>query len=190
MSRTKNVNNNHNSSTLSSRIDKDVFEKLTNYANSTGISMNSLVNSILKKFIVLEQFHDDIGLVPMTKRTLKKIFRTMDDETIKKIANDVGGTVPQELIYLSYNRFDFENLMNMIEISDSRFGKVKYTVNDSKYTLTILHGISENFSKFLAETHQSLADDLSLKFTVQHLDHNMICVEFEKPDNFVNTMNM
>jgi len=190
MLKTKNGNNNHNSSTLSSRIDNDVFEKLVNYADSTGISMNSLVNSILKKFIVLDQFHDDIGLVPMTKRTLKKIFRTMDDVTIKKIANDVGGTVPQELIYLSYNRFDFENLMNMIEISDSRFGKVKYTVNDSKYTITILHGISENFSKFLAETHQSLADDLSLKFTVQHLDHNMVCIEFEKPDNFVNPTNM
>ena len=123
-----------------------------------------------------------MGLVPLTKRTLKKIFRALDDSTIKQIAKDVGGTVPQELIYLKYDRFDFHNLMKMIEISDSRFGTVKYTVNDSVYNINILHGVCENFSKFLAETHQSLADHLSLKFSIEHLDNNMVCVEFQKPE--------
>jgi hypothetical protein len=123
-----------------------------------------------------------MGLVPLTKRTLKKIFRTMDDETIKKIAHDVGGTVPQELIYLSSDRFDFQNLMKMIEISDSRFGTVKYTANESTYNINILHGVCENFSKFLAETHQALAEHLSLKFTIEHLDNSMVCIEFQKPD--------
>lgn len=172
---------NNNSTTLSSRIESDIFVKLNDYADFKGISMNSLVNSVLKKYVTLEQFHDEIGLIPLTKRTLKKIFRTMDDGTIKKIAKDVGGTVPQELIYLSYDRFDFHNLMKMIEISDSRFGKVKYTAKGSVYNINILHGISENFSKFLAETHLVLASNLSIKCTIKHIDHNMVCVEFEKP---------
>ena len=169
--------------TLSSRIDPEVYEKLTEAAKSKGISMNSLVNSILKKYLIWDQFYEDMGLVPITKRTLKKIFRVMDDDTIKKIARDVGGTVPQELIYLSYDKFDFHNLMKMIEISDSRFGKVKYTANDSVYNINIVHGICHNFSRFLAETHQSLAENLSMKFTVEHLDNRMVCMEFEKPDN-------
>ena len=170
------------STTLSSRIDSNIYENLVDLAKSKGVSMNSLVNSILKRHLIWDQFSEDMGLIPITKRTLKKIFRTMDDETITKIARDVGGTVPQELIYLSYDKFDFHNLMKMIEISDSRFGKVKYTANNSVYNINIVHGVCVNFSKFLAETHQSLADSLSLRFNVEHMDNNMVCIEFEKPE--------
>jgi hypothetical protein len=130
-----------------------------------------------------DRFIEEIGLVPLTKRTLKKIFNTMDDEEIKKIAKDVGGTVPQELIYLSYDRFDFTNLMKMIEISNSRFGKVRYNIDNGRHNINILHGISENFSKFLAETHEVMANNLSLKFSIEHIDNNMICMEFERPDD-------
>ena len=130
-----------------------------------------------------DRFAQEMGLIPLTKRTLQQIFDTMDDESIKKIAKDVGGTVPQELIYLSYDKFDFNNLMKMIEISDSRFGLVRYTEKNSIYSINIVHGICEEFSKFLVETHQKLADNLSLKFRVEHIDSNMICMEYEKPDN-------
>ena len=107
----------------------------------------------------------------------------MDEETIKKIAKSVGGTVPQELIYLSHDKFDLPNLMKVIKVSDSRFGKVNHNVNDARHGINIVHGVSENFSIFLAEIHKTLADNLSLRFIVEHIDNNMICMEFEKPIN-------
>ena len=110
----------------------------------------------------------------------------MDCETIKKIARDVGGTVPRELIYLSYDSFDFENLMNVIEISGGRFGKVNHMNGNAKHTINIIHGVCEHFSQFLAETHQTLADDLSIKFKVEHLDNNMVCMVFEDLKNSSN----
>ena len=170
-----------NSNNLSSRIDSEIYSQLMEKATTKGISLNSLVNSILKQYVEWDQFSDEMGLVPLTKRTLKKIFRSMDDDSIKKIAHDVGGTVPQELIYLSYDKFDFHNLMKMVEISDSRFGTVRLSERNSIYTLSIVHGVCENFSKFLVETHQTLADNLSLRLVIEHMDNNMISLEIEKP---------
>ncbi len=175
----KNVNK--KSVNLSCGIDNAMYNSLVNDADSKGISINSLINSIIKRHLLWDRFAEEMGLIPLTKRTLKKIFRTMDEEDIKKIAREVGGTVPQELIYLSYDKFDFSNLMKMIEISDARFGKVKYHINNATHSINILHGVSENFSKFLAETHQALADNLSLRFSIEHIDTNMTCMEFEKP---------
>ncbi len=174
-------NSNKKSVTLSCRIDKEMYNSIVSDANSKGISVNSLINSIIKRHLVWDRYAEEMGLIPLTKRTLKKIFRTMDENAIKTIAREVGGTVPQELIYLSYDKFDFTNLMKMIEISDARFGKVKYNINNTIHSINILHGVSKNFSKFLAETHQALADNLSLRFSVEHIDNNMICMEFEKP---------
>ena len=172
---------NNKSMNCSCRMDKETYNSLVNDAESKGISINSLINSIIKRHLLWDRFAEEMGLVPLTKRTLKKIFRTMDEASIQKIARDVGGTVPQELIYLSYDKFDFANLMKVIELSDSRFGKVKYNIDNSTHSINILHGVSVNFSKFLAETHQALADNLSLRFSVEHIDNNMICMEFEKP---------
>lgn len=166
---------------LSCRIEKEMYNSLVNDAEAKGISINSLINSMIKKYLIWDRFAEEMGLIPLTKRTLQKIFKTMNDEQIKKIGREVGGTVPQELIYLSYNKFDFVNLMKVVEISDARFGKVKHNINNSTHSINIVHGVSENFSKFLAETHQSLADTLSLRFTIEHIDSNMICMEFEKP---------
>lgn len=178
----------NHSTNISSRIDTKTYDLLVKDAESEGISINSLINKIIKRHLMWDRFAEEMGLIPLTKRTLKKIFRSMDEETIKKIAQEVGGTVPQELIYLSYDKFDFTNLMKMIEISDSRFGKVKYNTNDSIHSINILHGVCENFSKFLAETHQVLAEGLSLKYNVEHIDNNMICMEFEKPSDSSNHM--
>jgi hypothetical protein len=176
-------NTNNKSITLSCRIEKTMYNSLVNDANDKGISVNSLINSMIKKHLLWDRFVEEMGLIPLTKRTLKKIFRTMTDEEIKKVAKEVGGTVPQELIYLSYDKFDFTNLMKMIEISDARFGKVKYNINNSTHSINILHGVSNNFSKFLSETHQVLADKLSLRFSVEHIDSNMVCMEFENPSD-------
>ena len=168
---------------FSCRIDKEMYNSLINESNEKGISANSLMNSILKRHLMWDKFAEEMGLVPLTKRTLKKIFNKLDDEEIQIIAKEVGGTVPQELIYLSYDKFDFSNLMKMIEISGTRFGKVKYNINNSIHSINILHGICENFSKFLAETHFVLADNLSIRYSVAHQDNNMICMEFENPSS-------
>ena len=178
-------NNNKKTTNISSRLDTAAYIELVQDAETKGISVNSLINSIIKRHLLWDRFAEEMGLVPLTKRTLKKIFRTMDDESIKKIAKEVGGTVPQELIYLSYDTFDFPNLMKMIEISDSRFGKVNAHMKNNTYIINILHGVCENFSKFLAETHQALADNLDLKFNIEHSDNNMICMGFKKPSDSV-----
>ncbi|MDH3658028.1 MAG: hypothetical protein OEM77_07845 [Nitrosopumilus sp.] len=174
---------NRNSRNISSRVDSETYNSLVMDAESRGISINALINRIIKRHLMWDRFVEEMELVPLTKRSLKKIFRAMDDATIKKIAREVGGTVPQELIYLSYDKFDFVNLMKAIEISDSRFGKVECMVNDSTYRVSLIHNVCENFSDFLTETHQALADSLSLKFRVEHVDNNMICIEFEKPSD-------
>ena len=103
--------------------------------------------------------------------------------SIKRIASGVVCTVPQELIYRSHDKFDFSNLIKMIEISDVCFDKVKYHINNSTHSINILHGVSESFLKFLAETHQVLADNIPLRFGIEHMYTDMIYMEFEKPSD-------
>ncbi len=165
---------------ISFRINKDVYNLLLEQAQDQGISLNSLVNSITKRHLTWERFGEEIGFIPITRRTIKKIFRHLKKSNIEKIANEMGGVVPRELTFLTYGNMDFEKLMNILEVNASRFGKVKHFVEGNKHNLNIHHGICKNFSMFLAFTHKKMCEDLSLKFSLNNLDSNMVCLEIEK----------
>ena len=143
------------------------------------------MNSIAKHHITWKRYADEIGFVPITKRMLGKIFKYLDNESIEKMAKDLGGTVPKELLFLTYEKMNFENMMQILEINALRFGIVKHNEHDGIHSLNIHHGISKEFSHFLGCAHQSLADDLSLKLTITNSDRNMLCFEIEDPNNLV-----
>ena len=165
---------------LSCRLEKDVYDSLAKDANEKGISLNSLVNSMAKKFVEWDMHSADIHLVPLSKESLEKIFNKLDDKTMQQIAKNVGGVVTRELVYLSFGEMNFENLINAIILNASRFGTIKHDVHDSKHIINIHHGICLNFSKFLFNTHTTLANDLSLKLHISNIDKNMICMEIEE----------
>ena len=174
-------NGNNKTVNLSCRIDKFTYEKLVEDAARKGISLNSLIGSIAKHHITWKRFADEIGFVPISKRMLGKIFKYLDKKDIEKIANDLGGNVPKELLFLTHDKMNFENVMEILEINALRFGAVKHTECNGIHSLNIHHGISESFSHFLASAHESLADDLMLKLSITNKDKNMLCIEIENP---------
>jgi len=165
---------------LSCRIDKDVYEILSKNADEKGISLNSLVNSMAKKFTSWEIHSSDIKLIPLSKETLEKIFNELDDQAIQQVAKKIGGDVIREIVFLSFNEMNFENLVKAILLNSTRFGTVKHEVINSKHIINIHHGICLNFSKFLFNTHLALANDLSLKLHITNIDKNMICMEISE----------
>ncbi len=108
---------------------------------------------------------------------LGKIFNHLDDDFIEKLAKQLGNTIPKELFFLTFDKMNFENMMQILEINASRFGAVKHTIIDGKHSLNICHDINKNFSHFLALSHQSLSDELSLKLTIQNEDKHLLCFE-------------
>jgi hypothetical protein len=134
-----------------------------------------------KHHVTWKRYADEIGFVPITKRMIGKLFKYMDKDTIEKIAHDLGGTVPRELLFLTYDEMEFENFMQILEINALRFGAVKHTHENGVHVLNIHHGISENFSHFLGCAHLRMAEDLSLKMNITNSDRNMVCMTIEKP---------
>jgi len=133
-----------------------------------------------KKFVAWDIHSSDIHLVPLTKEVLEEIFNKLDDQTLQQIAKNIGGFVAKELVFLSLNEMNFNNLIQAILLSASRFGTIKHRTQDSKHFICIHHGISINFSKFLSYTHIALGNELSLKLNITNIDSNMISIEIEE----------
>jgi len=174
-------NSNNKSVNLSCRIEKKIYDELVADAKRKGISLNSLMSNMTKHHVTWKRYADEIGFVPITKRMIGKLFKYLDKDSIEQIAHDLGGTVPRELLFLTYDEMEFENFMRILEINALRFGAVKHTHENGVHVLNIHHGISENFSHFLGCAHLRMAEDLSLKMKITNSDRNMICMTIEKP---------
>lgn len=173
--------NNHKSVNLSCRIDKKIYDELVVDAQKKGISLNSLISSIARHHITWKRYADEIGFVPITKKMIGKLFKRLDEKEIENLANDLGGSVPKELLYLIYDEMEFENFMQILEINALRFGTVKHSRDNDFHTINIHHGINDNFSDFLGFAHRKLADDLSLKIDITHSDKNTVGFKIYKP---------
>ena len=133
-----------------------------------------------KKFVAWDIYSSNIHLVPLSKEVLGKIFDKLDEQTLREIAKNIGGFVTTELVFLSLDEMNFNNLIQAIVLSASRFGTVKHKTIDSKHIINIHHGICMNFSKFLSYTHLALSNELSLKLNIININRNMISMEIEE----------
>ncbi len=167
---------------VSSRIERNLYDLLVEDAKIKGISINSLMNIIVRKHVAWDRFSDELGLTSISKRSLGKIFENLSDTEIEQIAKEIGGTIQKELIFLKHDKINFENIVDVIETNGTRFGFVKHIKENSTHIINIHHGINLNFSKFLANTHKVLAKDLSIKLNIDNLDERMIRLEIQKLD--------
>jgi hypothetical protein len=172
---------NGKSMNFSCRLVKDTFSILEKEAESKNISLNSLINNVLGRYVALDRHAKDIELISLTKRAVRKIFSEMDDKTIKEIADEVGGVVHRELVFLKFDELTFDNLMQVLVINASRYGSVKYTNENQIHKICIHHGACIEFSKFIALIHEKMGNYLSVKTKVTNSDQNTLCMEITEP---------
>jgi hypothetical protein len=164
---------------ITCRMDRTLYDILIKECSDQGISLNSIVNSITKRYLSWERYADKIGFVPMTKRAMAQIYNTMDLNTLKKIAHDVGSSVPREMMALTFVDHDLYNIIQLIEIWASRFGTVRADMYGSVLNITIHHSICKNFSEYLAELHRAMAHSLSFKLTITEIEENFVRMQIE-----------
>jgi len=176
-----NNNSNHDTVNFSSRLNKNIFTVLEEESLSKNISVNSLVNNILGKYVALDRHAQDIELISLTKRAVTNIFNGMEENKITQLSLEVGGVVHRELVFLKFDEMTFDNLMYVLVINASRYGSVKHTSKNSKHNICIHHGTCMEFSNFLSKTHEIMADHLSIRMSSTNIDQNTICMEFYEP---------
>ncbi len=177
-----NKKNSSKSVNVSSRIDGNLYDLLVEDAKTKGISINSLMNVIVRKYVDWGRFSDELGLASISKRSWEKIFENLSDDEIEQIAGEIGGTIQKELIFLKHDALNFKNIIDVIKTNGTRFGFVKHIEENSVHIINIHHGVNRNFSKFLAETHKALAEDLSIKLTIDYLDERLIRLKIQNPE--------
>ncbi|MDP9305203.1 MAG: hypothetical protein M3O68_02525 [Thermoproteota archaeon] len=140
------------STTRSFRVDTELAKVLDEESERMGVSVNALVNMILKRYSEFTRFLSKIDLVVINREWLKSLFDSYPDEDIYGLGVAIGEVIPRDTILFWKKTLTFETIVEYIEKIICRYGFLgtyDETNQNDKKIIVIRHRLGQKGSQFL-----------------------------------------
>lgn len=140
------------STTRSFRVDRELSRVLDEESERMGVSVNALVNMILKRYSEFTRFLSKIDLVVVNRELLKSLFDSYPDEDIFGLGVSAGEIIPRDTILFWKKTLTFETVLEYIDKIICRYGFLgtyDETNQNGKRIIVIRHRLGKKGSQFL-----------------------------------------
>lgn len=164
------VNNTHQSKksrSVTFRLDSKVIDELQTEANNREVSLNVLVNQVLKRYAEWDRYENKIGMMPVPRVILSNLIdkaisiakssgiKDVDhyrDEIIKQAA-DLAFTLMKDSVLFMKKQYNLWVVLSVLEEYMKVSGiKADHKLEGSrKHVFIIQHELGENWSLFTKE---------------------------------------
>jgi hypothetical protein len=159
--------------TASFRIDSSLLDALAEDSNNKQISLNTLVNQILREYIEWYANAPKVGYLVVRKSLMLAMLEKFSEDQIRHLAK-LTAKQSREINLLFTSEYNIDSALKVIEYKMRLSGYVyRKDVNDKQYVYTVEHGMGPKWSLYLAELFAA---------EFQEVNHK---AEFEKLDNLL-----
>ena len=136
-------------STMTFRMDDDLLVLLRKESEKKEISLNNLVNQILRQYIRWNLFQSRVGMIPLAKPVLCAIFDKMSESDINDLALNVGKDAIHDIVLFMEGRVDVDSFLSWFELRmKNSFVEVNYVENATTRTFVMKHELGYNWSLY------------------------------------------
>jgi len=137
------------SDTMSFRLDNVVLDKLRNESEKQGISVNVVVNQILKRYTEWDMFESKMGMVPVARPILSSLFKKLSEEEAIDLAKKVGTEIVKDIATFMKGSMGLESFTSWFETRMHMSGfDVNHQIKNDTHTYIIKHDLGENWSLY------------------------------------------
>jgi len=136
------------------RINEAYDEVLRYEADRQGVSVNTLVDRILRKYSASYRFFDNLGAVTISPHTFSELLSALEEDEIIAVARSAGAERPKELILKRGLPLTYENAVWYItELLGDNSGwfRTTYYEREESDIIHLSHNQVEGWSVFLKE---------------------------------------
>jgi hypothetical protein len=161
-----NFRKNRKTTTITLRIDTDVMQSLYNRAEQDDISLNTLVNQVLKRYVEWDMYESKAGIIPLSKPVAKELFQRLSREDIIEMAKGVAKNAVYDIaLFMKGGKLDpdlfvswfLSRMKNCSEISETNVGGES---SENPHTYIIKHDLGENWSLYHKALLESIFNDM------------------------------
>jgi hypothetical protein len=165
-------------------LDEIIANNVRAEAENQGISMNTYVNQIIKRFLEWDRFELKAGIIPISKPVLKELFANRTREEIIDIARRVGKNAVQKTAAFMEGEekvLDLNSFLSWIEDEVDNYSiEIRHIIKDNgnHHTYILRHDAGENYSLYY-KTVLELIFEESLQKHIGILTSNNTTLAFE-----------
>ena len=162
------------SSTVRSfRIDKSLSEILNAEAERMGISVNAMINSVLKQYTEFTRFQSKLDMLIVNREVFKSLLCRLNDDDAYNLGIEMGKDIPNDIILFWKKDITFNGVLEYIEKIVCTYGYIGTydELNTNEYKIIVIrHRLEGKGSKFLSGffkslLHQTLGMDAEIDIT-------------------------
>ena len=165
------------SESVTFRIESKALEKLRREAEQKDISVNTLVNKLIKDHVHWHSTAAKAGFISVRRPFVSKIIKYLPEQEIISLAEYVAKTANKDSLLLMRKEYSTKSALDLLEfwikISDYPYRHDETNNDPNKQSYVIQHDMGMKVSIYLASLYQFLFDELG--------QNNRI--EFDKTEN-------
>ena len=136
--------------TKSFRLDEDTLRKLNEQAKINNTSLNSEINSVLRKYVDWDMLASKVGMIPLARPILSEIFQNiMTKEQVIDLADKVSKDVIRETAHFMKGSLTLESFLSWLKTRMEYCSKVNCVMEDNynpQIKIIFKHDLGENWS--------------------------------------------
>jgi hypothetical protein len=163
------------------RIDTNIMDKLRIEAKNREISLNMLVNQIIKSFVDWYVFEPKIGIIPISKPVVIELFKNLKKDEIIDIATKIGKNAIYDIALFMKSRIDMDSFLEWFEARMKNSSMhISHIVNGRTHTYTMKHDICLNWSLYNKTILDLIFDEIYRKRVDISISEGSFTITFEK----------
>lgn len=159
-----------NSTTRSFRLDKTLSIIVDEEAKRMGISVNAMINVILKQYCDFTRFQSKLDMVVLNREILTGLLNFVEDEKAYDLGLKMGENIPVDTIIFWKKKLTISTILEYIEMILCRYGYLGTydEINDEHLLIVVIrHRLGKKGSDFLAGYIKSLLKQIDIENSVE-----------------------
>lgn len=144
--------------TSSFRINAEVYRVLQKEATEKSVSLNSLVNHVLKDYSEFGTYLGRFKTIVITAQVFGQVLDTIGDDALAQIGSLAGAAGPKAWVSTMYGPNNLENAIKFLKLIAAHAANWRYSeaVSSSGTTVVLAHDLGHKGSVFFSNYFDSM----------------------------------
>lgn len=172
--------------TITFRIDSNVMNKICSKAEQEDITLNTLVNQILKRYVEWDMYEGKAGMVPINKLVLKKLFQGLSEEEVVNMSRDIAKSAIYNiaLFMKGKGKLDVDSFVSWFLSRMKNSSEIMENKENGTSTYIIKHDIGMNWSLYHKTVVESIFMENLQKPVQTSMTDSTLTFTFENNETF------
>jgi len=163
------------------RIDEAVMNILRTESDSREVSLNTLVNQILKRFVLWDRYESRVGMIPLARSVVSALFDKMTQEEIIEMAQQLGKNAVHDIALFMKGKIDLSSFISWFEMRmKSSSIEVSHSKQNGQHIYIVKHDLGYNWSLYHKTVLELIFNEVLTRRIQITMTHTTLSLEFEE----------